>query len=60
MGVVDGYPDVRDTWTNLKVEVNSMEVEGEQHQVRGSVLVRTPRSPPSIVVATGCKSLAGW
>ena len=44
-GVVDGYPDVRDTWTNLKVEVESIEVEGERHQVRGTVLIRAPRFP---------------
>ena len=44
-GVVDGYPDVRDTWTNLKVEAESIEVEGERHQVRGTVLVRAPRFP---------------
>ena len=44
-GVVDGYPDVRDTWTNLKVEAESIEVEGERHQVRGTVLIRAPRFP---------------
>ena len=44
-GVVDGYPDVRDTWTNLKVEAESIEVEGERRRVRGTVLIRAPRFP---------------
>jgi competence protein ComEC len=44
-GMVDGYPDVRDTWTNLKMEAESIELDGERHPVRGTVLVRAPRFP---------------
>jgi competence protein ComEC len=44
-GVVSGYPDVRDTWTNLKIEAESIELEGEQYPVRGAVLIRAPRFP---------------
>ncbi len=44
-GVVDGYPDVRDTWTNLRVKAESIELEDEGHPVRGTVLVRAPRFP---------------
>nr|NIV34308.1 DUF4131 domain-containing protein [Anaerolineae bacterium] len=44
-GVVDGYPDVRDTWTNLKVEAESIELDGERYPVHGTVLVRAPRFP---------------
>lgn len=44
-GVVDGYPDVRDTWTNLRLEAESLEIEGDVHPVSGAVLVRAPRFP---------------
>ena len=44
-GVVVGYPDVRDTWTNLKVKAEWIEVEGERLAVQGTVLVRAPRFP---------------
>jgi competence protein ComEC len=44
-GVVDGYPDVRDSWTNLKIEAEAVEVEGERRPVRGTVLVRAARFP---------------
>jgi len=47
-GVVGGYPDVRDTWTNLKVKVEWVELEGERHAVRGTVLVRAPRFPEHV------------
>jgi competence protein ComEC len=47
-GVVVGYPDVRDTWTNLKVEAEWVESEGERHTVRGTVLVRAPRYPEQV------------
>jgi competence protein ComEC len=44
-GIVHGYPDVRDTWTNLKFAAESIEIEGEVNPVRGTVLVRAPRFP---------------
>jgi len=44
-GVVDGYPDIRDTWTNLKLRVKSIEINGQQRPVHGEVLVRAPRYP---------------
>lgn len=44
-GVVDGYPDVRDTWTGLRVASEWLVVDGERLPVRGYVLVRAPRFP---------------
>jgi competence protein ComEC len=44
-GVVRGYPDVRDTWTNLRLGVESIELEGEAYPVHGTVLVRAARYP---------------
>ena len=44
-GIVSGEPDVRDTYTNLRVAVAKIEVDGQEHGVRGTVLVRAPRYP---------------
>ncbi len=44
-GVVTGYPDVRDTWTNLRLRTDRLEVEGREVTVHGTVLVRAPRFP---------------
>jgi len=44
-GTVSGEPDVRDTYTNLRVEVSKIEVEGQEREVTGTVLVRAPRYP---------------
>jgi competence protein ComEC len=44
-GVVAGYPDVRDTWTDLQLDAEAMEIEGERRPVHGTVLVRAPRYP---------------
>ncbi len=44
-GVVSGEPDVRDTYTNLRVAVSKIEMEGQEHKVTGVVLVRAPRYP---------------
>ena len=44
-GVVSGEPDVRDTYTNLRVAVAKIEVDGQERDVKGIVLVRVPRYP---------------
>lgn len=44
-GIVSGEPDVRDTYTNLPVEVSKIEVDGQGREVTGTVLVRAPRYP---------------
>jgi competence protein ComEC len=44
-GIVQAYPDVRDTWTNLRLESETIEADGTVHRVRGTVLVRAPRFP---------------
>jgi competence protein ComEC len=54
-GTVSGEADVRDTYTNLRVAVSRIEVDGQEselanqriseHEVRGTVLVRAPRYP---------------
>jgi len=44
-GVVRAYPDVRDTWTNLRLSAESVEIEGAAHPIRGTVLLRAPRYP---------------
>lgn len=44
-GVVSGEPDVRDTYTNLRVAVAKIGVDGQERDVKGIVLVRAPRYP---------------
>jgi competence protein ComEC len=44
-GIVQGYPDVRDTWTNLRLETELLEIEGEGYPVHGTVLLRAARFP---------------
>ena len=44
-GVVRGYPDVRDTWTNLELDAATVEAGGQALPVHGTILVRAPRLP---------------
>jgi competence protein ComEC len=44
-GVVTGYPDARDTWTNLRLQAEVLEIDGQARPVRGLVLMRVPRYP---------------
>jgi len=44
-GRVVGEPDVRDTYTNLRLAVDRVRIEGKEHAVTGTTLVRTPRYP---------------
>jgi competence protein ComEC len=44
-GIVSSEADVRDTYTNLRVAVARIEADGQEHEVRGTVLVRAPRYP---------------
>jgi len=44
-GRVVEEPDVRDTYTDLRLRVDQVKVEGERHPVRGKVLVQAPRYP---------------
>jgi len=44
-GVVHAYPDVRDTWTNLRISAEMIEVKGQVYPVHGTLLVRAPRFP---------------
>jgi competence protein ComEC len=44
-GIVQSYPDTRDTWTNLRVSAESLEMEGARYPVHGTVLLRAPRFP---------------
>jgi competence protein ComEC len=44
-GVVRAYPDVRDTYTDLRLASESVEIDGHAMPVRGTVLVRAPRFP---------------
>jgi len=44
-GQVVGEPDVRDTYTNLRLAVDRVRIEEEEHRVKGRVLVRAPRYP---------------
>ena len=44
-GRVVGEPDVRDTYTNLRLDVDRVQIEGEEHGVKGVILVRAPRYP---------------
>jgi len=42
---VVGEPDVRDTYTNLRLAVDRVRIEEENHSAKGRVLVRAPRYP---------------
>jgi competence protein ComEC len=44
-GVVQAYPDVRDTRTNLRLRTDHIEVAGRRQEVHGDVLVRASRYP---------------
>jgi competence protein ComEC len=44
-GIVQQYPDVRDTWTNLALRTDRIEIEGEWHPIHGIALVRAQRFP---------------
>jgi competence protein ComEC len=45
-GIVRGYPDVRDTWTNLRLDAGLIAAGGQEAlPVHGTVLVRAPRLP---------------
>jgi len=44
-GVVQAYPDVRDTWTNLRLNAELIATSGQTLPVHGIVLVRAPRLP---------------
>ncbi|OQY25798.1 MAG: DNA internalization-related competence protein ComEC/Rec2 [Anaerolineaceae bacterium 4572_32.1] len=44
-GVVVGEPDVRGTYTNLRLRAENLVLENASHTVRGLALVRAPRYP---------------
>lgn len=44
-GRVVGEPDVRDTYTNLRLAVDRMAIEEEERSVKGAILVWAPRYP---------------
>jgi competence protein ComEC len=44
-GTVRAAPDVRDNWTQLTVEAQSIDLEDGPRQVTGQILVRVPRYP---------------
>ena len=44
-GVVRDYPDRRDTWTALSLDVEKIEFEGQSQKAHGTVLVRAARFP---------------
>lgn len=44
-GTVAGEPDVRGTYTNLRLRVDHLTLENASHTVGGLVLVRVPRYP---------------
>ena len=58
-GIVSGEPDVRDTYTNLRVAVSRIEVDGQERDVKGTVLVRAP-AIRSTITATSSKSRGCW
>ncbi|HNR97331.1 MAG TPA: DUF4131 domain-containing protein, partial [Anaerolineae bacterium] len=44
-GVISGYPDRRDTWSQVQIDVTHIEHEGQVHAVRGTALARVPLFP---------------
>lgn len=44
-GVVSGQPNMRDTYTNLRVAAESLALGDKEYAVTGTVLVRAPRYP---------------
>lgn len=44
-GVIVGYPDVRDRYTNYRLQVHTLESSGARREVHGIVRVQAPRYP---------------
>ena len=44
-GIVQGYPDMRDTLTNLRLKSRLIEIDSKVYPVEGTVLVCAPRFP---------------
>lgn len=44
-GRVVGEPDARDTTTNLRLAVDRVRIDGQEHRVKGVILVRAPHYP---------------
>jgi len=44
-GRVVDEPDVRDTYTSLRLAVDRVQIEGKEHLVKGKILVRASRYP---------------
>ena len=44
-GIISGYPDVRDRRTNYRLQVHTLEGDGEKRHVRGTALLQAPRYP---------------
>jgi len=45
VGLVVDQPDVRDNYINLRIQAETLRLQGTEQSVRGLVLVRTPRYP---------------
>jgi competence protein ComEC len=65
-GRVVGEPDVRDTYTNLRLAVDRVQIEDEEHLVKGKILVR--ETPPVLddfsyrdyLARQGIHGIVGW
>ncbi|MDH7486643.1 MAG: ComEC/Rec2 family competence protein [Anaerolineae bacterium] len=44
-GIIVGYPDVRDRYTNYRLQVHTLESGSERRAVRGTLLLQAPRYP---------------
>jgi competence protein ComEC len=44
-GVIQAYPRTRDTWTELRIRSESIELEDQVYEVKGTVLVLAPPHP---------------
>ncbi len=44
-GLVVGEPDVRDRWTNLRIEAESLALDEQERPLRGKILAQTRRYP---------------
>ena len=44
-GRVVGEPDVQDSYANIRLAMDQLRIDGEEHLVKGRVLVRAPRYP---------------
>jgi competence protein ComEC len=45
VGIIDDYPDLRDRSANYRLQARTLEIDGANHNISGSLLLQTSRYP---------------